>query len=267
MTQPTPRQNLPAPNTGQEPTKPTVQQSWLIIHAPAHHVKHLQKNGAGATTLSLMLSKDPEHFYAHAGDKITQLMRHFIQQLHADHCTVAELLNHLGPRAFGVVMFVFGVPTAILGGIPGLSTILSIPFFLLGFQMLMGLDKPWIPQWAQKMPLKKEMLATLVDKAEPTLRSIEKLLKPRWFWFDRYPQRNILGAAVLLFSTILALPGVLGNFLPAMGMALIGLGTTERDGACVAVGVVLGILGTVWMTIQYVMIFLLGAGAVERMFA
>lgn len=98
-------------------------------------------------------------------------------------------------------------------------------------------------------------LITLVQRAVPALRYLEKVIHPRWPTPLEVTKR-LVGAVVLILSTVLVvIPIPLSNIIPALVIALISLAYLEEDGilltiALLAAAVVLTIvLAAVWGTV------------------
>lgn len=156
---------------------------------------------------------------------------------------LGDLVASLGERAFGLLMLIFALPNAVgLGTIPGLSTVFGVPQIIFALQMIAGLDKPWLPQFLMQKSISAEDFRMIVAKSGPHLDRIERMLKPRFAPITSPLAERILGVIFLILATIVALPIPLGNWPPAIAMAVIALGLVERDGALVIAGTLFGIV-------------------------
>lgn len=142
--------------------------------------------------------------------------------------SVADLLQSLGDRAIGALMFIFAAPN-ILPVPPGVSAILGAPLIFLSAQLMLGL-RPWLPSIVMQRSFSREDFATLTRRVVPWLSKAERLLRPRCGFFARPPMEYLVGAVCLLLALVLVLPIPLGNALPALAISLLALGVLERDG-------------------------------------
>lgn len=183
----------------------------------------------------------------------------------AERVRLADLIEALDHRAFGAAMLLFALPNAVgIGTIPGVSTLFGVPQIILALQMILGFDRPRLPQWLLERSLARKDFETFVDRGVPYLQRVERHLKPRMIgltegWFER-----VLGFIFLGMATIVSLPIPLGNQPPAVAMAVIALGQVGRDGGFVAGGIVVGIFAAalalavvlggaavIWLAIQH----------------
>lgn len=169
------------------------------------------------------------------GDSLSVALHRLAYGGHGDRITIGQLLDALGDRAFGALMFVFAAPS-ILPVPPGVSTILGTPLMFLSVQLMLGL-RPWLPSVVTRRSLTREDFQTLVRRLTPKLARAERLLRPRGRWLTRPPVENLLGLLCLVLAVILALPIPLGNTLPALAISLLALGLLERDGVWILAGI------------------------------
>lgn len=160
-----------------------------------------------------------------------------LAQNDAERVRLADLVNALGDRVFGVLILIFSLPNAVgLGAIPGLSTIFGIPQIFVAVQMALGLHRPWLPAWLLEKSIAREDFAKMVDRARPHLLKAERVLRPRWPAMSSYVAERLLGAVFVVLAAVVSLPIPFGNQPPAVAMAIISIGLVERDGLYVTLG-------------------------------
>ena len=158
----------------------------------------------------------------------SQVLAQLAQDSGRPRVSVADLLNLLGDRAIGALMFVFAVPN-ILPVPPGVSAILGLPLVFLSAQLMLG-RPPWLPAVVMQRSLAREDFDSLTRRVSPWLLKAERLLRPRHGYLAKPPMEYLIGAVCLVLSLVLALPIPLGNALPAVAISLLALGVLERDG-------------------------------------
>jgi hypothetical protein len=150
---------------------------------------------------------------------------------------LADLVNALGDRAFGVLILIFALPNAVgLGTIPGLSTVFGLPQIFVALQMALGLHRPWLPRWLLERSIARADFTKMVDRSRPYLLKAERILRPRWPAMSSYVAERFLGVVFVVLAAIVSLPIPLGNQPPAVAMAFISIGLVERDGLYVTIG-------------------------------
>ncbi|WDM85663.1 exopolysaccharide biosynthesis protein [Ehrlichia sp. JZT12] len=195
---------------------------------------------------------------------VSDLLEEVTNNTDGDRITLFELKTALHARGFGVLMLLFSLPLAIPVPVPpGYTTIFSIPLLLFSFQMLLGLQTPWMPKWLEKKSFKRTTLALIVEKTAPILRKAEKLTKSRLlFIFNSFGEKCIAFVSLLCAISI-AIPLPLTNFIPAGGVSIMSLGLLNRDGMMVIIGIMISFFGI----IVTFMVIVLGPKLVVGMFS
>lgn len=158
--------------------------------------------------------------------------------------TIGELVDELGERAFGALMFIFAVPN-IIPTPPGTSAVLGLPLVILTFQLMIGRQTLWLPQTIRKRRIDGALVATFVRRSMPVLVRFEKVLRPRFsLVVSSDVAERVIGLVAFLLAVVLFLPIPLANIVPAAAIAVMALGLAERDGLAVLLGYLLG-AGTV----------------------
>nr|WP_246485321.1 exopolysaccharide biosynthesis protein [Wolbachia endosymbiont of Rhagoletis cerasi] len=161
-----------------------------------------------------------------------------------DKVTLFDIKTALHERGFGILIIIFSLPLSVPIPVPpGYTTILSIPLILFSLQLLFGFDSPWMPNWLERKSFQRSTLALVVEKTSPTLKKIEKFMKPRMSFIFRGPGENILAFIMLLCALSIAIPLPLTNFIPAIGTTLISLGIMSKDGFLSIMGVLVSLCG------------------------
>ena len=149
--------------------------------------------------------------------------------------TVGQMLEQFDSRAFGAMLFVFGLLNC-LPLPPGSSTILSLPILLLAPQIALGREIPWLPRRLIEHPLKRDDLRGLFRRLTPIVRRMELVTRPRLeVMFGPIGERAIGGVCTLL-AMVLVLPIPLGNLAPGATVAVLALSLLQRDGLLALLG-------------------------------
>ena len=162
------------------------------------------------------------------------------QQAGRERVSVRDLIDALGDRALGALLFLFAFPN-VLPMPPGTSAVLGAPLVFLAAQLMVGRG-PWLPRLLASRSMSQADFAALVRRIAPWLKRGERMLRPRFSWLARPPAEFALGAVCLVLALVLVLPVPLGNVLPAVAISLLALAIVERDGLWVLAGLAVALV-------------------------
>lgn len=164
-----------------------------------------------------------------------------------ERITLDDIRRALDDRAFGFLILVFALPNAVpVPGIPGVSSILALPILLLALQLAFGQRRPWLPQWLLRRSVRRGDFARVVATALPSLRRVERIVRPRLAAMNTPVTDRFVGLLLFLFGLVLALPIPFGNLLPAIAIVLVALALIEQDGLVMLAGIGIGIVSLAW---------------------
>jgi len=199
--------------------------------------------------------------------RATDLLRDAVAGHAGDDVALGEVVGALRDRAYGLLLLMFALPNCIPAP-PAVGSILGLPLMFFGAQMLRR-ETPWLPRFIAERRVKRADLMRILDVAVPRLRWLERIVRPRVAWAVTPLAERFIGSLSVLLALSIALPVPFTNMVPAMGVAVMGLGVVERDGRAVLIGAGIGVCGmilstTVLATMILIPFFLLGrAGVVE----
>ena len=160
-----------------------------------------------------------------------------------ERISIGDLLEALGDRALGALMFVFAVPN-VLPTPPGTSSVLGAPLVFLAAQLALGRE-PWLPAFISNRSMSCYVLRALVRRIAPWLMRAENILRPRARALAAPPMEYVVGFVCFILAVILVLPIPFGNIPPALAISLMSLGVLERDGWWVAAGFVATVVSVI----------------------
>ncbi len=157
------------------------------------------------------------------------LLADLLDAFPSDRVSVGEILQRLEGRAVGIVLLLLALPMCI-PNVPGISTIFGLLIIAPSVQLLMSADQLWLPRTVRAWTVPREALNNAIRTGLPTLRKIERFIRPRWSVFIRPPAEQWLGLQTLLMALVLLLPIPAGNWPPGITVAATGLALAQRDG-------------------------------------
>ncbi|HEY1432568.1 MAG TPA: exopolysaccharide biosynthesis protein [Stellaceae bacterium] len=92
-------------------------------------------------------------------------------------------------------------------------------------------------------PSQRSSFLAIVDRILPTLRRLERIVRPRAGWLAGPWARIPVGIICLVLAIIIALPVPLGHVVPGTAISVLALGLIERDGIAIALGIITAIFG------------------------
>ena len=167
-----------------------------------------------------------------------------------DRVSLSWLIDNLKERSFGIVLLLMGLIALVPGASGFIGVLLAIP----AFQMLMARKGPVFPRFIARRQVPTRRLRGLIDRVNPVLRRLERLIRPRWTTPFEATKR-VVGAVVMLLGIALLAPVPFSHVIPALVIVLLAFAYLEEDGVwlCVALTAALAAIAfaaaTVWATI------------------
>jgi hypothetical protein len=173
--------------------------------------------------------------------------------------SLGSVASELQDRGFGILIILFALPNAI---IPGLSFVLGAPVLLFALQLAAGRNEVWLPGFLARRTLPAAVFQKIAARTASFLLWIERRVRPRWTWLVSGSSERLLGLYIAAVAAFLMMPVPFGNALPALGISFMSAGLIEKDGKTAAIGILLGLLGCLYIGAAIV----LGVSTVKSLF-
>lgn len=154
--------------------------------------------------------------------------------------TVGEITDRVARRGFGLFMIVLALPT-LIPVLPWGAWPIGLLYTFFAIQMLIGLDRPWLPKRVRKYHLSDRAVTALRTRGVPFLRRIERFSRPRAMVLDERIVLRLVAVVLLVLGVILVSPIPFLNTLPALSAMFLGVGLLNRDGLFLLIGVLLAV--------------------------
>ena len=169
------------------------------------------------------------------------------------------IVEHLHFRGLPALIVLLCVPFLFPVTIPGLSIPFGVAIALCGLRLGLG-HNFWIPDFLLRREISYDLLQRLVGTAAKFYRKLEKLVRPRMHFLQRWPGMiNLMGFMIMIGGILLSLPipppFPLTNTIPGLAIIFMALGIMERDGVCTLIGYAFAVVGLCYVCL----IFFLGA--------
>lgn len=166
----------------------------------------------------------------HERRRTTRILAETLAAQEGEFVTFDALLKPLSKRAFGWVLLLLAIPNLIPAPI-GIGGVMGTLIVLLGLQMLVGLEQPWIPARLRRHRLRQSAVRRFLDHALPVLERLERMCRPRLEVLARRPAHLVNGLFLTLIGLLLALPIPFTNYLFGLLMLAYAIALIEHDGA------------------------------------
>jgi len=173
-------------------------------------------------------------------EKLSELLERLARDA-GERISMREIANALDDRSFGAFLLVFAVPNLIPLP-PGATMVLGLPMVFVAWQMVIGYQKVWLPRALADYSIDRSTFQRMVTRVSPWLRSAENWVRPRNWPLNGAIRERLFGIFALLLGITCVLPIPFGNWLPALAVAILGVAHTERDGNCLALGALAGLI-------------------------
>lgn len=169
-----------------------------------------------------------------------ELLREAADGAPDDRIQIEYLLKRFRERAFGMLLLLATLPAFIPLPI-GVGAIAGPLVMLVGLQLLLVMERPWLPRFVRARGPRREAYVRFLDRVGPLLGRLERAVKPRWttLTVHRLPLA-LTGALLILLGFLLALPIPFSNYPFGLLLLLFSMSLIERDGIALVIAWTLG---------------------------
>src|SRR5579864_1621939 len=203
------------------------------------------------------LEQAPRSFSAIAPDSRARGAGRGLSEILAAHATtvthervsLGDMADCLGRKSICVWLLVLALPMAFPIQVPGISILFGVPLMLVSAQLMLGYRRAWLPRLLARRSIARSDYVAIVARLQPTLRRLERLVRPRVSSLTNGWARFPIGLICLVLAAIITLPVPLGHVVPGTAICLLALGLMEGDGLVVGLGLVASALALAVVTL------------------
>lgn len=162
--------------------------------------------------------------------------------------TIDGLGDVFGEKSFALAFVFLMASSALPLPTGGITQVFEIMTMLLALELVAQKQYIWLPKRWRETPLGENTLERTIPFLIRMIRKIEKFSRPRFTRIvDSKLSRTLFGVAVFFFAgvSLTAIPFSFLDTLPSMGIIAISLGVILEDMILVAIGLLLGSLGSI----------------------
>ena len=159
----------------------------------------------------------------------------------ADRLSIGEVLEVIGERGYGPLVLILALIAALpTGAVPGIPSVCGISIALVSTQLIFGKAHPWLPKRLRRLAIERQRYRQVSRRLIPWTRRIDRLVRPRLTVLVQGASTRLIGLACVALGLCMVPLEILpfAAAAPALGIALMGLGLTGRDGFWVLAGLV-----------------------------
>jgi len=178
-----------------------------------------------------------------AEDRLSDLLMRQAATVTGERVTLGDMVEFLGDRSIGGLLLVLALPMALPVPAPGISVLFGVPLIVISAQLALGYRRAWLPARLARRSVPRSTFSTIVDRMLPTLRRLERIVRPRAGWLAGPSARMPVGIISFVLAIIITLPVPLGHVVPGTAISVLALGLIERDGIAIALGIFTAVVG------------------------
>ena len=172
--------------------------------------------------------------------------------------SLRELEEILQGRGFALMILLLALPFAFPIAIPGLSIPFGIVILFMGLRIAMG-RKPALPEFILSRQVKYALLERIVNLGLKICSRMEKVVRPRMHFLQRWPgMTNLIGAGIASGGLLLCLPLPplipFSNTIPAVAILMLTAGMVERDGLLVLAGHFANLAAWIYFAVMFIIV-------------
>lgn len=183
--------------------------------------------------------------------KLSQILSQLLVEYADRPLPLSVLLKQVGNSGFGTISGILTMPMLIPLPIPlaGFSALVGSGIILVGCQLALGYEKPYLPQRIARIELSPAASQKILKNVNRLLQPLERMSRHR---FSRFSNSwwgcRIIGVCLawdaLLISLPLPIP--LTNLIPAYTILFLAIGLLEFDGLFILIGYGMTVVTTIF---------------------
>jgi len=165
-----------------------------------------------------------------------------IEKAEGDQVRFGDFVLKIGDKAFGVIIVLLAIPSALPTPAPFISTPFGLGIILIAAQLMIGRKALWLPKRVMDAKVSVSAANKMISALNWILEKCEWVIHPRLKWVSTRSGHILLGILMSCCALLMMIPFPLTNTLPAMVIFLLGVSLTEDDGLIAILASVIAVL-------------------------
>jgi hypothetical protein len=197
--------------------------------------------------------------------KLSQILAQLLGEYTDKSLPLAVLLEQVGNSGFGTIAGILTIPMLIPIPIPlaGFSALVGSGIILVGCQLALGYQKPYLPKRIARIELSPAATQKLLKNINRLLQPLETMSRHRFSQFSNsWWGCRITGVCLAWDALLMSLPLPIPftNLVPAYAILFLAIGLLEFDGLFILIGYGMtvattiffaSIAGTIWQLVNH----------------
>lgn len=184
--------------------------------------------------------------------------------LTGERIDLQQLADAHGPAARGTLLVLLAAPCVL--PIAGVGSVLGFGILALALALWRGDAAFHLPKRLATLSLSQASAHKVLSSLARFYRLAGRWSRERWAHLLTPSQRHWMAVKLAFMGFLIILPMPLGNVLPAISVALLGLGLAFRDGMAVFASTLAAALATTYAAAFAFMLWWLGSEGMASMF-
>ncbi len=189
--------------------------------------------------------------------RLSIALNRILESAKEEPLTLGMIINTTQERAFGVLMAFLCIPFLLPVSIPGTSIPFGLALMIVGVQLAVGKNRPWLPAKLRQWKLPQKFATRLIGLLAKFFRPLERIVRPRFLFMQNPASMVLIGITLVLDGFFLSLPWPpfipLTNTIPAWVALVKIIGITEEDGIFLIAGISLTFIATLACILGFVL--------------
>lgn len=160
-----------------------------------------------------------------------QRLEHHAAEMDDQPITLGALAQAHGPALPGSLLVLVSAPCAL--PIPGIGNVLGVTMMIMALAMWRGEDWTVLPSRVARLQMSARAARWVLRLLAHVYRLAGRWSRERFCHLTVLERRTWLAPKVALMGVVIFLPLPFGNVLPALAVAVLGVGIAFRDGLAV----------------------------------
>ena len=183
--------------------------------------------------------------------KLSQILSQLLVEYADQPLPLSVLLKQVGNSGFGTISGILTMPMLIPLPIPlaGFSALVGSGLILVGCQLALGYEKPYLPQRIARIELSPAAFQKILKNVNRLLQPLERMSRHRFSRFSNSLWGCRITGVCLAWDALLMslpLPIPLTNLIPAYTILFLAIGLLEFDGLFILIGYGMTVVTTIF---------------------
>ena len=178
---------------------------------------------------------------AQAPHHLSAVLLELSRDLENKSLNFGTFIDAFGNKGYGFVLLILSLPSALPVPAAGYSVPFGVILVLTALQMIVGRSSLWFPSFLRRKKISGAVMTKALHHGHRVFLRMERVIRPRMKAFVSRRGTPLLGMITFLMGLLMCIPIPTTNTVPAMVIALTGIGLLEEDGLFILGACLMGV--------------------------